>query len=175
MLHHHTQSDVIPVSALLSEMRTFLDEQSDCSLQDPSMVYYMDLVNENPDCAETMSLMPEDLLAKFEEVQDRWLVLVGDGKSYKHLINIKRQYSAALKKLLIFPGDWYILKNYQPILMKIYLCAGLREMAKNSGYYSTTLKSVTSISSKTIISYCKHGKPCIEKCYMHILLAIMPP
>ena len=81
VLHHHTQSDVVPVKASLSEIRIFLDEQNDSSLQDPSTVYYMELVNENPDCAETMSLVAEDLLAKFEEVQDGWVVLVGDGKS----------------------------------------------------------------------------------------------
>ena len=67
----------------------------------------MELIDENSDCTETMSLVAEDLLAKFEGVQDGWVVLVGDGKSYRHLMSIKNQYSTALNKLLIFPGDWH--------------------------------------------------------------------
>ena len=59
----------------------------------------------HPDCTETMSLVAEDLLSKYDNVQDGWVVLVGDEKTYKHLINIKKQYSTALQKLLIFPGD----------------------------------------------------------------------
>ena len=148
VFHHYTNSDVVPTNATFSEIRMFLDDHSDYSqLQHSSTVYYMELVNENPDCTETMSLVAEDLLVKFDEVQDGWVVLVGDGKSYKHLMNIKKQYSTALRKLLIFPGDWHILKNYQPILMKIYYSAGLREMAKNSGYHGTTLKSVEQCSN----------------------------
>ena len=53
----------------------------------------MELLNENPDCTETMSLVAEDLLSRFDNVQDGWVVLVGDGKTYKYLINIKKQYS----------------------------------------------------------------------------------
>ena len=35
-----------------------------------------------------------------------------DGKPYIHLANIKATYS---KKLLAFPGDWHILKSFQPV------------------------------------------------------------
>jgi len=107
----------------------------------------MELLDENPDCTETMSMVAEDLLAKFYQVQDGWVVLVGDGKTYRHLMNVKKQYSTMLRKLLIFPGDWHILKNYQPVLMKEYYSAGLREMAKNSGYHGTTLKSLEHCSN----------------------------
>ena len=69
------------------------------------------------------------------------------GKTYKQLINIKKQYSTALQKLLIFPGDCHILKNYQPILMKVYYVAGLKEIARNSGYHGSTLKSVEQSSN----------------------------
>ena len=91
--------------------------------------------------------LAEDLLSKFDNIQDGWVVLVGDGKIYKHLMNIKKQYNTALQKLLLFPGDWHILKNFQPILMKVYYAAGLREMAKNSGYHGSTLKSVEQCSN----------------------------
>ncbi len=59
--------------------------------------------------------------------------LFGDGK------HTKRQYGEALAKLLIFPGDWRTLKNYQEVLMKIYYVAGLKEIAMGSGYRGMTL------------------------------------
>ena len=69
-----------------------------------------------------------DLLAKFDTVQDGWMILVEDGKSYRHLMNIKKQYSTDFRKLLLFPEDWHIMKNYQMILMKVYYSASLREL-----------------------------------------------
>ena len=148
--HHNKQTDSVPGNAVISDVRAFLDNKSHHNLQHTqhtSVVHYMELLDENPDCTETMSIVAEDLLAKFYQVQDRWVVLVGDGKTYRHLMNVKKQYSTMLRKLLIFPGDWHILKNYQPVLMKEYYSAGLREMAKNSGYHGTTLKSLEHCSN----------------------------
>ena len=69
-------------------------------------------------------------------------VLVGDGKTYEHLQWVKKVYGSALENLLIFPGDWHIQKNYQPVLMKAYYHTGLLDIAKATGYKAETLKSL---------------------------------
>ena len=61
-----------------------------------------------------MCVVAEDILDKFDDkYQNGWVLLVGDGKTFKHLMNIKRQYSSVQQKLLIFSGDWYIVKKFQ--------------------------------------------------------------
>ena len=84
-LHFHHHTDIVPTNAVISDVRVFLDDNRHCDLQRTSAVHYMELLDENPDCAETMSVVAEDLLAKFDGIQDGWVVLVGDGKTYRHL------------------------------------------------------------------------------------------
>jgi len=61
-----------------------------------------------------MCVVAEDILDKFDDkCQNGWVLLAGDGKTFKHLMNIKRQYSSVQQKLLIFSGDWYIVKKFQ--------------------------------------------------------------
>ena len=67
----------------------------------------------NTPTVETMSLVAEDLLTKFDNFQKGWVILAGDGKSYRHLMAFKKWYSTALTKLLFFLGDWYILKVFK--------------------------------------------------------------
>jgi len=63
-------------------MRYFLNSSFPIQLQ-ASQVHYMELINENPDSDKTMSLVAEEVLEKFEDkVQDGWVMLVGDGKTY---------------------------------------------------------------------------------------------
>ena len=76
--------------------------------------------------------------------QDGWVVLVGDGKMYQHLMNIKQQYRVAFQKLITFPGDWHTLKNYQPVSMKVYYHLGFKELAVSCGFRSSTLKFLES-------------------------------
>ena len=137
ILHYRQELNLNLKDNVLNDIRQFLDHENhgDIHQLQPSQVFYMELVNENPDSDETMTLIAEDLLDKFSvEGQDGWVLLVGDGKTYQHLMNIKWQYGTAFTKLLIFPGDWHTLKNYQPILMKVYYHAGLRELTKSCGF-----------------------------------------
>jgi len=121
----------------------FLDNDAEKQI---SNVYCMELVDENPESKQTMAQIAEDLTDTFGKgSQQGWVMLVGDGKTYKHLMSIKNQYGSALQKLL--PGDWNILKNFQPVLMKVYYHVGWRELAKSSGYHGTTLKSLETCSN----------------------------
>ena len=42
--------------------------------------------------------------------------------------------------------DWHTLKNFQPVIMKAYYHAGLKQIAKDSGYKSETLTSLENYS-----------------------------
>lgn len=110
-----------------------------------STVYYMDLMDECADSDETLMSISEQLLQDFKTKQD-YTILVGDGKTYQHLMKIKKMHGTALKQLLIFPGDWHTLKNFQPVLMKMYYHCGLKELAEAAGFRAETLTSLLNCS-----------------------------
>ncbi len=113
-------------------------------LQDPpkSNIYYFEILDENPDSTETMRYVSELLLQK-KSIYNEYVILTGDGKTYEHLMQVKRLYGTSLDKLLIFPGDWHTLKNFQP---KIYYYAGLKQIAQASGFRGETLTSLEKCS-----------------------------
>jgi hypothetical protein len=39
----------------------------------------------------------------------QYQVVVGDGKSYDHLIKLKSEYGGSLSWVLPYPGDWHML------------------------------------------------------------------
>ena len=103
----------------------------------------MEIIDEHPDDDETMRHIAELLLENASSAhQENYVILVGDGKTYEHLIQIKHLYGQELQRLIIFPGDWHTLANYQPVLMKAYYNAGLKELAVSSGYRGETLHSL---------------------------------
>ena len=88
-----------------------------------------------------MAQIAEDSLDRFNTgTQQGWVVLVGDGTTYEHLMNVK-QYGHTLKMLLILRGDSHTL-NFQPVLMEVHFYAGLKELTKASGYRGSTLSSL---------------------------------
>ena len=54
---------------------------------DPSTVYYMDLWDENADSEETMTEVVEMLSESLIMDSQKWMTVVGDGKTYDHLKN----------------------------------------------------------------------------------------
>ena len=76
----------------------------------------------------------------------RWLIVVGDAKTYDILQSLRRQYGSQMQWLLPFPGDWHILYNYQKVLLKIYGEAGLLQLARVAGHRAETLTSLAAAS-----------------------------
>ena len=112
--------------SVLKPLRQFLlPTPAQLANHDPSTVYYMELIDENADSEQTMAEVAEMVSSKVVSDRQKWVILVGDGKTYQHLCKVKRLYGLALSNVLIFPGDWHILKNYQPVLMKAWYHAGL--------------------------------------------------
>ena len=86
----------------------FLDDDAEKQI---SNVYCMELVDENPESKQTMAQIAEDLTDTFGKgSQQGWVMLAGDGKTYKRLMSIKNQYGSALQKLILL-GDWHRLKE----------------------------------------------------------------
>jgi hypothetical protein len=61
-------------------------------------------------------------------------------------MKIKKKYGCVLEKLLIYTGDWHLLKNFQEVLMRQYYYSGLKEIAMSSGYKGSTLRSLEACS-----------------------------
>jgi hypothetical protein len=148
-LSYVTQKNVIEAEniGMLKPFKLLVAETSHASAEQSNIVY-MDILDENADSDETMLQIAEKLLEDMHCCDhDGYVIVVGDGKTYDHLLKIKRVYGEPLKKLLIFPGDWHTLKNYQLVLMKIYYHCGLKEQAKASGFRAETLSSLEKCSN----------------------------
>lgn len=96
------------------------------------------VLDDAADKKETVLKVLNILHDKFEIGKScKYIVVVGDGKSYDHLIKLKSEYGANLSWVLPYPGDWHILKNLLPIFMKVYLDAGLKQLASKLHHGST--------------------------------------
>ena len=109
------QKSILPRcdSGVLKPLREFiLPTVAQLTDHSASLLYYMELVDENADSEEAMTHVAEMVLEKVQSDSQRYIVLVGDGKTYEHLLKVKKLYGSALERLLIFPGDWHILEKF---------------------------------------------------------------
>ncbi|XP_035680555.1 uncharacterized protein LOC118418656 isoform X2 [Branchiostoma floridae] len=141
-------SDLTDSSHKLPSLKCKLFLERD-PVTEKSNIAYLSIMNENADCKETMLKALNFLHTSFNVGVDiEYLVVVGDAKTYDHLLKLKQEYGPALSWLIIFPGDWHTLKNYQNALMKVYWEGGLKQIA------SGRIKGQTLLS----VGLCKHFK-----------------
>lgn len=57
------------------------------------------IINENPDSSDTMRQVSDLLLSTVNSEHQKYVVLVGDEKTYQHLTDIKCLYGSALTRL----------------------------------------------------------------------------
>ena len=69
-----------------------------------------------------------------------YLLVIGDAKTFELLRKLKDEYVQDLEWLIPYPGDWLILKNFQPVVFKIFGHAGLRSIAQKAGVKEGTLR-----------------------------------
>ena len=146
---------------------TFLSRMSSIVVL-PSQYVYLDVLDQNADSRETINNVLSGLHKQFGIGASRdHLVVAGDAKTYHHLQSLKLDYGEELSWLLPFPGDFHILKNFQPVLSKVYYDIGLKQLAMASGFRGETL---------TALQKCSHFKrthnfilQSWEAIYMHML------
>ena len=91
-----------------------------------SNVVYLDVISLPADSKETvLSILKQLHFTFIVEEGLKWLIIVGDAKTYDILLKIRDEYGHLLNWMIPFPGDWHILFNYQKVIMKIYADAGL--------------------------------------------------
>ena len=108
----------------------------------------MEIVSEKADSKPTLMGVISRLHTIFvKDMKQKYVLVVGDAKTYNILQAICYEYRSHLKWLVPFPGDWHVLYNYQKALMKPYADAGLATLAKAAGHRAETLTSLLQASN----------------------------
>ena len=112
-----------------------------------SNVVYVDVLSEKADSKATLLHIGQIHKTFITELDQKWVLVVGDAKIYDVLQAIRIEYGDNVNWLIPIPGDWHTLYNYQKVLMKPYYDAGLVNLAKKAGFRSETLKSLKTSSN----------------------------
>ena len=113
-----------------------------------SLVAYIEISSERADSKPTLINVLSKLYQTFVVQQgQKWLLVVGDAKTYDLLRSIRAEYGDHMKWLIPWPGDWHILLNYQKALMKAYAGADLTKLGEISQHRSETLTSLIQCSN----------------------------
>ena len=113
-----------------------------------SNITYVEIISERADSKQTLLGIISRLHQVFvQELKQKYVLIVGDAKTYNLLQAICYEYKTHLPWLLPFPGDWHILLNYQKALMKPFADAGLASLGKAAGHRAETLTSLLQASN----------------------------
>ena len=112
-----------------------------------SNVAYVDIISLPADSKDTVLQILNKIYSKFVgELRHRWVIVVGDAKTYDILQYLKSEHGSQMEWMLPLPGDWHILYNYQKVLLKIYGDAGLLLLARVSNHRAETPTSLAQAS-----------------------------
>ena len=104
---------------------------------------YVKISSERADSRPTLIAMLSEMYKMFViEQNQKWLLVVGDAKTYDNIKSIRAEYGEQMKWLIPWPGDWHILPNYQKAVMKAYADAGLIKLGEITHHQSETLTSL---------------------------------
>ena len=85
---------MLPAHQVLKDLKTLYSENK-CKDNNQSNIYYMELLDEHPDSANTMRHVANLLLQNCtSDFQKGYIVLVGDGKTFNHLMKVKHLYGS---------------------------------------------------------------------------------
>ena len=73
---------------------------------------YVDIMSLPTDSKDTILRVLRNVHKTFIIEQGfRWIIVVGDAKTFDILQNIRREYGSHMQWLLPFPGDWQLSKG----------------------------------------------------------------
>ena len=124
--HAQSSTEQCPLPGLPSLINCISKQSANSEV---SNVIYVEILSEKADSKATLMKVVGKLHKTFiVELGQKWLIVVGDAKSFDLLRTIHSEYGAHLGWMLPFTGDWHILLNYQKALMKPYAEAGLTKL-----------------------------------------------
>ena len=119
----------------LIDFQQYLGLSESVKAPEQSNIIYYKVLDQKCDNKETLLNVISDLYNEFIlKHKKEHVILEGDQATYERLRSLKAEYGSELSWLIIFPGDWHVLKNYQEVLLKVYYDGGLMELARASGY-----------------------------------------
>ena len=84
---------------------------------------YLQVMDKKADNKETILEVLSWLHKEFKVGKSvEHFIVAGDAKIYTHMITIKKEYGETLNWLVVFPGDFRLLCNYQEVLITAYCC-----------------------------------------------------
>lgn len=110
--NHQSECAHLPSITSLVHCLHKQSEESECS-----NVVYFDVLSEKEDSKVTILHIIGKIHQIFvSELNQKWVIAVGDAKIYDILQDLRTEYGDNLKWLIPFPGDWHVLFNYHKAL-----------------------------------------------------------